>query len=312
MTVPVQFSTWSEICPGDPSHEVIALANGYARSGVMDVRVVDLGCGNGRNTLLLAAKGCSVTAVDTSTDSIARTKRLASEFDLRIEAVVENVGTFHLNGECDAILAHGILHFLEPSAVASVISRIQDATKPGGYNVYTIAPFKNLDLVIHDLKVAGHKNSVAARELLRFYDGWELVSREQYHKWDSHPGIGVHDHPIEKTVFRKPNGSDKGIIRAVELQMVRPKAQVERWTSVDLRRLISKTKEDVLTASGHPDCVLPYHAEVPRLTKCGFVLELLIYGRTVIYVANGIVSGVSVFATNIFRFEPSSQSDTKL
>ena len=303
MTVPTRLSTWSEICPGNPSHEVIALANSYARSAFMDARVVDVGCGNGRNTLLLAAKGCSVIAVDTSADSIARIKHLASEFDLSIEAVIEDVGTFHFNSECDAILAHGILHFLEPSAVASVISRIQDATKPGGYNVYTIAPFHSLDLVIHDLRVAGHKNSVAAHELLRFYDGWELVSREQYHKWDSHPGIGVHDHPIEKTVFRKPNGSSKGVIRAVELQLVRPKAQVERWTSVELRRLISKTKEDILTESGHPDFVLPYYAEVPRLTKCGFLLELLIYGGTVIYVANGIVSGVSVFATNIFRFE---------
>lgn len=56
----------------------------------------------------------------------------------------------------------------------------------------------------------GHKKSFSRGELEAIYAqaGWEILRSDHYIKWDSHPGIPIHSHCIEKVVARKPIGSD--------------------------------------------------------------------------------------------------------
>lgn len=293
---------------GGPSHEVIAFANSFAHSRVDEVQVLDLGCGNGRNSFLLAGVGCAVTAVDVSAHAIAQLRDLARDYGLPIHTVVSDVQNFQFIGQYDLILAHGILHFLERSAVTSLIRRIRDATRPGGYNIFTVAPFEDIDHVITDLKAAGHKNSLAEREVLTHYLDWGIVSREYYHKWDWHPNVGIHDHPIEKTICRKPNGNSRRIISATEIPLANPGSRERIQELGDIANLIHQSRQRILKIAGKPDLVLPYRADGPQFSFKGFVqsgylLELLVYGNRMIYVSNGRVSGVSAYFTNAFRFE---------
>ncbi|WP_338833800.1 hypothetical protein [Bradyrhizobium septentrionale] len=57
---------------------------------------------------------------------------------------------------------------------------------------------------------SGHKNSFQRGELEAIYTeaGWEILRSDHYIKWDSHPGIPIHSHCLEKVVVRKPIGSE--------------------------------------------------------------------------------------------------------
>jgi 2-polyprenyl-3-methyl-5-hydroxy-6-metoxy-1,4-benzoquinol methylase len=95
-------------------------------------RVLDLGCGHGRLTLPLLARGCQVTGLDLSGPTLDalrdRTARLglAARFEPRcaaVEALDDRLAY-------DRILGRGLLHHLEAPAV--VLPRIHGALRPGG------------------------------------------------------------------------------------------------------------------------------------------------------------------------------------
>jgi len=298
---------------GGPSHEVIALATAYARTEAAGIRVADLGCGDGRNSFLLAGVGCSVTSIDNSAQSIGRLRQLAAVHSLPIEAQLCDVRDLRLHGQYDSILAHGIVHFLEQSAATQLISEIKQATKPGGYNVYTVVPFQNLDDIPSDMQAAGYKGSLASNDVMSHYRDWEIISAELYRKWDWHPGVGIHDHPIEKTMFRRPKEGSRGLIRATEISLARSQVSPLSWTPPLISSTIAKSKDQVLAIAGEPDLAIPYYAAGPQFSfrgfaQSGYLLELMFYGNVVVYVANGIVSGISVYATNAYRFDIASQA----
>ena len=92
-----------------------------------EARVLELGCGSGDYTAMLARRGADVTAVDVSIQ--------AGRFTcLRAEAngVAERVHSCQMNAEAlafanesfDLVTGFGVLHHLEPPAVAPEIRRI--------------------------------------------------------------------------------------------------------------------------------------------------------------------------------------------
>lgn len=56
--------------------------------------VVDLGCGEGRNAILMAQKGLNVTGIDISEAAIERAKRLAQDSGVEVEFKVADLDFF--------------------------------------------------------------------------------------------------------------------------------------------------------------------------------------------------------------------------
>lgn len=56
--------------------------------------VLELGCGEGRNTVFLAEKGYAVTGVDQSTVGLQKAQRLAAERGVKIETVQADLSQF--------------------------------------------------------------------------------------------------------------------------------------------------------------------------------------------------------------------------
>lgn len=104
---------------------------------------LDLGCGEGRNTLLLARYGYHVHAVDVSSQGILKLENYVRSQDLHnITYTVADVRTFQLTpNSYDAIIAATILNHLTEEEGKKVAESIIQALRPGGFvfiEVFTI------------------------------------------------------------------------------------------------------------------------------------------------------------------------------
>jgi 2-polyprenyl-3-methyl-5-hydroxy-6-metoxy-1,4-benzoquinol methylase len=90
-------------------------------------RVLDVGCGVGRWSCRLAARGASVTGVDLSPTMILQAGRRAAAQGVgaRCRFVAQNLATLELQGRFDLILGVTVLqHILEPEALRAAVQRL--------------------------------------------------------------------------------------------------------------------------------------------------------------------------------------------
>jgi len=108
--------------------------------------VVDYGCGDGENTLVLATRGAQVTAVDISPDLIEIAKRriAVNGLDERVRFVVGSAYDIPVpDASVDVVFGIAILHHLDLPQAAREVWRI---LKPGGRAIFQ-EPVRNLKLI---------------------------------------------------------------------------------------------------------------------------------------------------------------------
>ncbi len=93
--------------------------------------VLDIGVGQGRNALALAAQGFRVTGIDTSAEAIEQCRVAATVRGLDIELHQVDVFDHHATEPYDAVLCFGLMQVLSRRDNASLIHRIFDWTEPG-------------------------------------------------------------------------------------------------------------------------------------------------------------------------------------
>lgn len=134
-------------------------------------KTLDLGCGNGRNSLYLAASGYDVTAWDKNPMSIQnlRSIREAEGLD-NLQVAIHDLNTLSFDGEYDFILSTVVMMFLETNTIPRLIDNMQRCTKPGGYNLIVAA----MDTDDFPCTV-GFPFAFKTGELKNYYKGWNLL-----------------------------------------------------------------------------------------------------------------------------------------
>ncbi|MEJ2246457.1 MAG: methyltransferase domain-containing protein [Acidobacteriota bacterium] len=191
------------ICGGAPSQEIREVALHLPPAA----RVLDLGCGEGRNALFLAECGFKVTAVDISEAGIRKLDALAREKQFEISSEVADMRTYRFQGLFDLIVSHGCLHLVERRSWQQLIPRFKAHTKPGGFNVVVV--FTDTRPPPDDLKEFC-LGLFREKEVFSMYSDWEVVLQRSYTIQDQHPGSSPHTHPINKLVARKPSNKPAG------------------------------------------------------------------------------------------------------
>ena len=182
---------------GKPSKEINELTNLLPTKA----KILDLGCGEGRNALFLAKQGYDVIAVDISSNGIEKLQQIAQHRGLVIQSEIQDMRRYHWNTEYDLIVSHGCLHFIERSEWQHLLNEFKTHTRHGGYNV--VAVFTDRIAPPEDLRnyCVGLFHEA---ELFSYYEDWRIYCQESYVKEDEHPGGLAHRHPINKIVAQRP------------------------------------------------------------------------------------------------------------
>ncbi len=168
--------------------------------------VLDLGAGDGRSALYLAAQGFNVTAVDLSATALQKLQRLATEKKLKIKTELADLRTWSIEKNYDAIIAIVVLQHLQNDSALRLLNEIKTHTNPGGVNLIVAFP-KSSYLYLEDIKTDPEAFYPDDHWLKEFYSDWNIVENDSFignlmrkSKVDGQPMKSV----IERVLTRKP------------------------------------------------------------------------------------------------------------
>ena len=289
---------------GGPNHDIVEIVPLLPPQA----RVLDLGCGEGRNAFYLAGRGHRVTAVDISAAGIEKLASLSTSCRIPMTTEVADLNDYQVTGEWDLVMAHGVIDYLDNARWRALLTTIKGATAPGGINAYTCMLFTDEHPAPPEFEAAGFKHSLQPFELHDFYadDGWEIIRHDRYVKWDKHPGIPMHCHPVDKVVARKPGPATIDIAHE-------PVPTPDTLLSAEVFEPITMgiAADELLACCGRdPDAMDTVTMEGwqvgvgPDRAVDGYLLSLWYYGRSVFYVVNGTVWGKARYDSPPMRVRP--------
>ena len=146
---------------GAPQAAVVALE----REGRISGTVLDIGCGTGEHTILLARLGYDVLGVDTSPEAVARARENAERQGVAARFAVADAMRLE-PARYDTILDSALFHIFDDADRARYVASLHAACRPGGY-VYVLA-------LSDEGKSIGPEVSEATVRAA-FGDGWDLA-----------------------------------------------------------------------------------------------------------------------------------------
>ena len=138
--------------------------------------VLELGAGEGRNSLFLAEQGFDVTAQDVSQVGLGKLNKVAQEKGLNIQTEVKDIQTLNLVQNYDVFVCTYVLHHLPRENAVAQVKQMQDHTNNDGLN--TIATFtENGDFYRNNPDTENFYPKEG--ELKGLYAGWEILGYEE-------------------------------------------------------------------------------------------------------------------------------------
>ncbi|WP_018131517.1 methyltransferase domain-containing protein [Effusibacillus pohliae] len=164
-------------------------------------KLVDLGAGEGRDSVFLAEQGFAVLAVDIAPAGLDKARRLADERNVRIETLEADVNDLILPELVDVLYSIGTLQYIEPQNRQRQFRHFKQRTAPGGLHVL-------FAFVEHpDVQPApdwGQNEYLYARdELQSYYRDWETVDTYEF-IFDCNSSHIPHRHAARVLIARKP------------------------------------------------------------------------------------------------------------
>ncbi len=95
--------------------------------------LLDIGCGDGKDSFFFAKQGISVTALDFSEEAIKHLKRKMLKQEVRgVTPVLGDILSFKINKKFDVIYAHLSLHYFSDEDTNKVFSKLFSLLNKGG------------------------------------------------------------------------------------------------------------------------------------------------------------------------------------
>ena len=174
-----------------------SLARGIARRLPSRARVLDLGCGEGRDSVFLAERGHAVVGLELSIDGLRKAARLAADRGVLASWVCAALPSLPLRGPFDLVFSCGSIHYVASADRPRLFQELRALTRSGGYHAHVVFTGRR---VYREKGETVHY--FAPRELRDAYRDWTVLRHEQGLIRCAQDGV-PHTHSVETLLARR-------------------------------------------------------------------------------------------------------------
>lgn len=166
------------------------------------LKVLVIGCGEGKDAVFLARCGYDVSAFDISEKGIEKTNHLAENARVHVNTFKADIRDYRLNQSYDILYSVGVLHYIKPELRGEIISNYRDHTDDKGINAFDILVDKPFLAPLLEKETFLWRSG----ELLTYYHDWFIEDFSEYICDCKLPGF-PHEHAMNRMFARKRNGN---------------------------------------------------------------------------------------------------------
>lgn len=162
-------------------------------------RVLELGCGEGRDSVYFASRGHDVTGIEVSRAGLRKAARLARTRGVDVRWVKADLARLPVMGRADLVYSCGSVHYVSRRARQRLFLRLKALTRRGGYHAHVVFT----DRLVH-VELGEVMDYFARDELARVYADWRILRREDAVIDCARDGTR-HRHSVEMLVAQAPD-----------------------------------------------------------------------------------------------------------
>ncbi|MDR0273278.1 MAG: helix-turn-helix domain-containing protein [Clostridiales bacterium] len=163
------------------------------------MKILDIGCGEGKDAVFLARCGYDVSAFDISEAGLEKTKRLADKARVNVRTFRANLCDYRLDENYDILFSSGTLHYIKPELRDEIMANYKlHATGMVAFHVFVKKPFIGLP---PDDNIKNY-HPWKSGELFTFFHDWVIDSCTE-HIFDCNSSGVPHRHAANRLFARK-------------------------------------------------------------------------------------------------------------
>lgn len=142
------------------------------------LRLLDIGCGEGKDAVFFARCGYDVSAFDISEAGLDKTRRLADKARVNVRAFRANIWDYRLDEKYDILFSSGSLHYIKPELRDEIMANYKSHISENGivaFHVFVKKPF-----IPHPPEKESHFFAWKSGALFTYFHDWHIRRCDEY------------------------------------------------------------------------------------------------------------------------------------
>ena len=164
------------------------------------LKLLDIGCGEGKDAVFFARCGYDVSAFDISPAGLEKLKQLAERARVSIRAFRANLWDYRLEEDYDILYSSGTLHYIKPDLSFEIMENYKSHVRPGGlvaFHIFVEKPF-----IDAPPEKESHSYPWKSGQLFTHFHDWYIEHCSEY-TFDCNSSEIPHRHAANRLLARR-------------------------------------------------------------------------------------------------------------
>jgi len=166
------------------------------------IKILDIGCGEGKDAVFFARCGYDVSAFDISGAGVEKVKRLAEKANVNVNVFKADIWDYRLDCGYDILYSSGVLQYIKPELRDEIFANYQSHTNVNGLNAFNV--FVEKPFIAPPPEKEEYSFLWRSGQLLAYYHDWLIEDFSEF-IFDCNSSGVLHQHAMNLIYARKTN-----------------------------------------------------------------------------------------------------------